>query len=92
MGVPGVGGAGVRGAAAPVGVFRVLPGRVTGSLTALSRVALIFRPNVLGRSQLSWWVQLQNSDANGQFLFCRFCYFVLPALNGRYFVLIYCAW
>ena len=29
MGVPGVGGAGVRGAAAPVGVFRVLPRRVT---------------------------------------------------------------
>ena len=57
MGVPGVGGAGVRGAAAPVGVFQVLPGRVTGSLTALSRVALIFRPNVLGRSQLSPWVQ-----------------------------------
>ena len=58
MGVPGVGGAGVRGAAAPVGVFRVLPGRVTsGSFTALSRVALIFRPNVLGRSQLSPWVQ-----------------------------------
>ena len=61
MGVPGVGGAGVRGAAAPVGVFQVLPGRVTGSLIhcleCLSRVALIFRPNVLGRSQLSPWVQ-----------------------------------
>ena len=49
MGVPGVGGAGVRGAAAPVGVFQVLPGRVTGSLIhCLESSCLDFQAECVG--------------------------------------------
>ena len=44
-------------------------------------------PSRLPRQQ-----QSRGSDAIGQFRFCRFCYFVDPGIQQRYFVLISCSW